>query len=319
MKDRFGREIEYLRISVTQSCNLKCIYCSPDGTRKGNDCASRLTPEEFGTIASAMARLGIRKVRITGGEPLTRPDICDIINLISEIPGIDDISMTTNGIYLAKYARSLKAAGLGRLNISLDSLREDRFRFITGCGKLEDVQKGIEIAVESGLLPLRINTVLIKGVNDDEIDDFISIARHDPVDVRFIELMPIGEFGEQNSDKIVYSSDIIASRPGLAPCVDSNPNQPARYYCMDGFKGRIGFISPMSHKFCNRCNRIRLTCDGRLKPCLGDNGEVSVIDVLRNNPSGLEAFLRTVVYEKPEGHNFERGFNSNRRMNAIGG
>lgn len=319
MLDKHGRKIEYLRVSVTQNCNLRCIYCMPHKANEDDSLCTRLTSKEFGTIIKTMAGHGIKKVRVTGGEPLTRLDICDIVKEIASIKGIEDISMTTNGINLYNMIGSLKQAGLKRLNISMDSLREDRFKYITGGGSLNNVLKGVEKALESGLTPLKINTVLVKGVNDDEVGDFISLARDRKIDVRFIELMPIGAFGEKNADRIVYNNDIIKSYPALTRCEDYNQGQPAVHYKMEGYKGKIGFISPMSHKFCDCCNRIRLTCDGRIKPCLGDNGEVSVIDVLRNRPQELDSFIKQAIYEKPEGHNFERSFSSARSMSMIGG
>lgn len=318
MRDRFGREIEYLRISITQNCNLKCLYCSPDGSG-AQKCIDKLSPDDFETIVRSMVKAGIRNVRITGGEPLTRSDVCEIIERISKIKGIEDISMTTNGINLDRMAEKLKAAGLKRLNISLDSLKKDRFEYITGGGKLDDTLKGIQKALSLGLNPIKINTVLIKGVNDDEIDDFIKLTKDSPLEVRFIELMPIGRFGEQNSDKIVYNSDIINARPELVFCEDNLRGAPANYYRIEGYKGKIGFISPMSHKFCSSCNRIRLTCDGKIKPCLGNNGEVDVTAVLKKNPEGLDEFIQKVIYEKPAGHNFESNFSSIRNMSMIGG
>lgn len=319
MLDKYGRKIEYLRISVTQNCNLKCLYCRPDGSDNEACCLNYLTPPEFERIVRAMADVGIHSVRITGGEPLVRKDICEIIERIAGIEGIKDISLTTNAIHLDKMAERLKAAGLNRLNISLDSLKADRFEYITGGGRLKDTLNGIDKALELGLEPVKINTVLIKGVNDDEIDDFIDLAKDKPLEVRFIELMPIGKFGEENSDKIIYNSEIIDRRKDLVFCEDTLIGSPARYYKIDGYMGKIGFISPMSHKFCNCCNRIRLTCDGKIKPCLGNNGEVDVTDILRNTPEKLGDFIRCVIFEKPRGHNFDKGFHSQRNMNRIGG
>lgn len=319
MQDMYGRKIEYMRISVTQKCNLKCIYCEPDCTPALKAACGILTPVEFGRVVEAASQLGIRHVRITGGEPLTRPDICEIIKNISVIPEINDISMTTNGIYLPKMAEKLRAAGLGRLNISLDSLKEDRFSYISGGGKLEAALEGIENSIKAGFTAIRINVVLIKGVNDDEIDDFIQLAADRPIDVRFIELMPIGRFGENNKGRIVLNSEIINSRPYLRKLENMEVGQPATYYSIEGFKGRIGFISPMSHKFCDRCNRIRLTCDGKIKPCLGDNGEVNILEILRKHPELLEKTIQEAIYHKPQGHSFEKGFSSSRNMNAIGG
>ncbi|MCR4435329.1 MAG: GTP 3',8-cyclase MoaA [Clostridiales bacterium] len=316
--DSHGRNIEYLRISVTQNCNLKCVYCSPGSGGVEDANCTVLTAKDYKTIVGIMAGLGIRKVRITGGEPLMRKDVCGIIAAISGIPGICDISLTTNGVYLDAMAQKLKEAGLMRLNISLDSLKEDRFEQITGANKLKSVLKGIDRAVSIGLLPVKINTVLIKGLNDSEIDDFIRLAKDAPVDVRFIELMPVGKFGEQNQDRAVNNSDIIASHPQLIPCEDEDVNQPARYFKIEGYRGRIGFISPMSHKFCNFCNRIRLTCDGKIKPCLGNNGETDIAGFL-GDARRLEAAIRKSIFEKPAGYSFGAGFVSKRNMGAIGG
>ncbi|HBF36785.1 MAG TPA: GTP 3',8-cyclase MoaA, partial [Firmicutes bacterium] len=275
--------------------------------------------EEFEKVVRSMAMLGIHKVRITGGEPLTRADVCQIIERISTIPGIQDISMTTNGIHLDKMAEKLKTAGLSRLNISLDSLKAVKFNYVTGGGKLADTLQGIEKALELGLTPVKINTVLIKGVNDDEIDDFIHLAKDKPLEVRFIELMPIGRFGEENSDKIVYNSEIIHARPELIFCEDSLKGHPATYYKIEGYQGKVGFISPMGHKFCSSCNRIRLTCDGKIKPCLGNNGEVDITNILRQNPDLLDAAVQKTIFEKPRCHHFETSFSSIRNMNMIGG
>jgi len=323
MKDRFGREIEYVRISITQNCNLKCIYCGTDASKSGTECdharATGFDPAEIKTVVAIMAGLGITKVRITGGEPLLRPDICEIIHGIASIKEIADLSVTTNGVSLHQMARELKKAGLKRINISLDSLQAERFRLITGGGNLGMVLDGIFQALDFGLLPVKINTVLVKGVNDDEIDDFIGFSKDYPVEIRFIELMPIGRFGEQNSEKIISNRDIIRSHPELVKWIANEPGGVAAYYQVAGFKGKIGFISPMSHQFCSRCNRIRLTCDGRIKPCLGDNGEVNLLNVLRNNPRKLKALIRQAIYQKPAGHHFLDGYQSVRNMKEIGG
>lgn len=319
MKDQFGREIEYLRISITQNCNLKCIYCSTGNPKPPYECENGLTPLEIRTIIKAMAGLGIKKIRITGGEPLTRVDICEIISGISRIRGIEDLSMTTNGVTLFQRAEELKKAGLKRINISLDSLREERFGRITGGGGLREVLDGIGKALEYGITPLKINTVLVKGINDDEIDDFIRFTFDNPVEVRFIELMPIGRFGEENPEKIVLNQDIINSHPELVRCEEDGRSGVATLYRVKGSQGRIGLISPLSHQFCHCCNRIRLTCDGRIKPCLGDNGEVNLLEILRNNPKGLREFIKRVIYQKPPGHNFPGGYRSERTMRTIGG
>lgn len=319
MIDRYGREIEYIRISVTDSCNLKCVYCWPGEENCAQKCSDSLMPEEFETIVRSLVKAGIKKVRLTGGEPLVRSDICEIVRRISGIPGVEDISMTTNGINLDRMIYKLKEAGLNRLNISLDSLRPERFRYITGGGEIKYTLKGIEKALELGMTPVKTNTVLMKGVNDDEIDDFIQLTEKNPLEVRFIELMPIGRFGEKNSDKVVVNAGIIADHPELLYCGKSENGSSASHYRIDGYKGKVGFISPVSHKFCSSCNRIRLTCDGKIRPCLGNNGEVDITEVLRNDKEDLDELIRKIIYEKPEGHHFESNFSSSRIMSRIGG
>ncbi|MBF7096969.1 GTP 3',8-cyclase MoaA [Alkalibacter mobilis] len=319
MIDVYGRTIEYLRISVTERCNLKCMYCDPDGENCIRQEERKLTPEQIEQITRSMARIGIKKVRVTGGEPLVRDDICDIVSRIAAIDGIQDVSMTTNGINLGKYAKDLKKAGLKRINISLDSLNEDRFKRITGGGVLQKTLNGIDKAIEAGLSPIKINTVLIKGVNDDEIDDFIELTKSKPLECRFIELMPIGDFGEKNSDKIVVNQDIISARPKLQYLEKTDKGAPAEYYKIPGYLGKVGFISPMSHKFCGDCNRIRLTSDGKIRPCLGNNGEIDIMDTLKNDPDSLDKLIEDIVYNKPGGHHFGEKYSSSRSMNRIGG
>ena len=332
MKDKFNRKIEYARISVTQKCNLSCVYCrphdkqessvsaqTPGGLACSELCSYELKPEEFEAVVRVMVGLGITKIRLTGGEPLVRSDICEIVKRIASIPGLSDLSMTTNGIYLYKYAKRLKEYGLNRINISIDSLKDNKFSEITGGGSLRNVLEGIEKAAELGFNPIKINTVLIKGVNDDEIDSFFALAKDKSLEVRFIELMPVGRFGELNTNKIVYNSDIISAHPELIPCENVYTNHPASYYTIDGYKGKIGFISPMSHKFCGSCNRIRLTSDGKIKPCLGDNGEVNIIDAIRTDREKLAQVVEEAVYMKPEGHSFHKKYSSLRNMNMIGG
>ncbi len=320
MRDRFEREIKYLRISITEKCNLKCIYCSPgDEEQCIDDSTKYLTPKEIEQIVRSMAKVGISKVRITGGEPLIRNDVCEIIERIANVPGIKDISLTTNGIKLDKMAVGLKAAGLNRLNVSLDSLKPDKFTYITGGGKLKNTLEGIEKSLELGLNPVKINTVLVRGVNDDEIESFIELTKEKPLEVRFIELMPIGKYGHENADKIIPNEEIINAHPEFVFDSKSNQGQPATYYTIDGYKGKVGFISPMSHKFCTTCNRIRLTSDGKIKPCLGNNGEIDLIETIQKHPEKLDELIQQTIYNKPQGHNFGEDFSSIRNMNRIGG
>ena len=313
MIDRCGRTIEYLRLSVIDRCNLRCVYCQPG---EGSSCGM-LTCGEILAIVREMANIGIRKVRITGGEPLVRKDLEQIVAGIAATPGIDDIPMTTNGIGLAPRLRNLLRAGITRLNISLDSLRADRYAEITKYGSFEDVWAGIEEAIALGV-NLKINVVLIRGVNDDEISDFIAIAKEKPVEVRFIELMPIGKYGQDNRDKVVAGVEILAAHPYLRQ-VGVGSSGVAELYTGDGFAGKVGLIRPVSHSFCDQCNRVRVTSDGKLKLCLGDNGEVDLMGVLHSEPEKLGDVIRQAVYNKPNGHHFEDEYCSLRNMRQIGG
>ncbi len=319
MRDRFGREIEYLRLSVTQKCNLNCIYCRPLEEVSGVKPCKELTADEMERIVVSMAKLGVKKVRITGGEPLIREDVCEIISRISNIPQIEALSMTTNGIHLEDRAEALKQAGLKSINISLDSLQSSRFEYITGGGRLPATLRGIEKAVNVGLDPVKINMLLIKGINEDEVGEFFHLAKDYPVEVRFIELMPIGSFGELNRNKIVSNTDIIAVHPELQAVTESLQNGPAKIFTIPGYKGKIGFISAMSHSFCESCNRIRLTCDGKIKPCLGSNGEFDITGILRDSPEKLDEIIEKIIFNKPKGHNFQEAFLSERGMDQIGG
>ena len=347
MLDHKGRKIEYVRLSVTQNCNLHCIYCNPaegeqkevncvgltsEGEQKEVNCSgltsereqkeancASLTSGEFELIVKSMAKLGINKVRITGGEPTLRPDLCEIISRIARVEGIKDISLTTNGIRLAGMAAELKEAGLHRINISLDSLEPQKFKYMTGGGDLNVVLKGIESALEVGFHPVKINVVLVKGVNDEEVLSFIKLAREHALDVRFIELMPIGSLGENNRDKIIYNSEILTNY-GAAWFPDTKmENGPAKNYRLEDFKGRIGLISPMSHQFCDSCNRIRVTCEGKIRPCLGNNGEVDIKDILNKTPEALDESIEKIIFNKPEGHHFGQNSTSLTGMKSIGG
>lgn len=317
MKDSFNRSIQYLRLSITERCDLKCKYCrEAEGLCPKQ---AELSAAEFERIARTAASLGVNKIRLTGGEPLLRRDAVEIIERLNNIPGIGEISMTTNAQHLRDRAAELKSAGLSRLNISLDSLNAERYHKLTGGGDLHETLSAIEKSINAGLTPLKLNVVLMRGVNDCEIDDFIALAKNTPVDVRFIELMPLGETDYTSSR--VYNSEILKERPWLKPLRKRYESQPSMDYAGEGFLGRVGFISPVSHKFCNTCNRIRVMSDGTLRPCLGDNLEVSLLPALK---SGRDDELRKIIYEairnKPAGHNFLcGGFVSQKSMSRIGG
>lgn len=312
MIDAHGRKIEYLRLSVTQRCNLKCLYCNPAEA----DGCELLNPGQIEKIVGIMAQLGIRKVRLTGGEPLMCSDLEDIVKRLAGINGIDDLPLTTNGVGLETRIRRLHEAGVSRFNISLDSLDKVKYVRITGVNGFESVMRAVNRALELNI-SVKLNAVLMRGVNDDEIDDFINLAKHNPLEVRFIELMPIGDYGESNQDQVMKSEEILASRPYLQ-YIGEGVGGVAELYKASDFKGIVGFISPISHKFCHTCNRIRLTAEGTIKPCLGDNDEVPLAPLL-NDESALYAAIENAIYTKPKGHCFDARYKSLRDMKRIGG
>lgn len=315
MIDQFGRNIDYLRLSVTERCTLRCAYCRADE----GICPKKeeLNTQEFLRIARTCAALGIRKVRVTGGEPLLRRDILEIVGGLAVIEGITEVDMTTNAQMLQGQAAALKQAGLQRINISLDSLDAGTFREMTG-GDLTAVLAGIEEALVAGLTPVRINAVLVRGKNDREVDDFIALTKDRPVDVRFIELMPIGSLGQDDSLR-VGSDALIAARPYLKPVPPLQPGQVSTDYTIDDHLGRVGFISPVSHKFCAACNRMRIMSDGTLRPCLGNNLEIPLKPYLSQDDARLTEAIRDAIFHKPAGHHFEQGFISQKNMSEIGG
>lgn len=340
MKDKFAREISYLRISITEKCNLRCTYCVGDAPAAaqadggdsaapapaqvdGGDSAAparsdgggELTLAEIVEITEAAAELGVRKVRITGGEPLVRPDVAEICERLHAIPGIEELTLTTNGIFLKDYAGKLKAAGVSRLNISLDTLKEEKYRQITRCGSLKDVLEGMKAARDAGLLPLKINVVLLKGFNDDEIVSFVELTRREPVEVRFIELMPIGA-GIGRAEQYLPGEEVLRKVPELTR--QGVSGVACLYRLADGL-GQVGLIRPVSSHFCAACNRIRLTSDGHLRPCLHSPEE---IDIRYLHGEALREAIRGAVLSKPMEHvDFTGGKVSKaaRNMNQIGG
>ncbi len=299
MKDRIGRKINYLRLSVTDLCNLRCRYCMPAEGIEKKEHEGILSYEALCEIVEEAAKMGIEKVRITGGEPLVRKGIVDFVRRVKSIPGISTLSMTTNAILLARYADELADAGLDRVNISLDSLHPMRYEAMTRGGHLEDALNGIEAAKKAGLTPVKINTVLIKGFNDDEIDRFIAFSR-DGVEVRFIELMPIGEAASWSVDRFLSGKALLDGREDLVAS-DSVGDGPARYYEKKDGTGRVGLIDPISDHFCATCNRIRLTADGRLKPCLHDNREINIAKAV-GDIEEIRWSLARAILDKPERH-----------------
>ncbi len=331
-RDDFGRAINYLRISVTDRCNLRCVYCMPAGGIQKTAHDAVLRYEELALVIRAAAELGICKVRLTGGEPLVRLGLVDFVAQIARVPGIDDLSMTTNGTLLARHAADLAAAGLRRVNISLDTLRPDRFRRVTRLGHLEDVIAGVEAAKAAGLVPIKFNTVVVRGLNDDEIVDLARRTRTDGWHVRFIELMPIGANVGWASDGIVPVAEMkhrIEEALGpLQPVHGPVGNGPARYYHLPSATGKsraagtLGFIGAQTEHFCPTCNRLRLTADGRLRPCLLSDAEIDLRGPLRAG-AGLEtvkAILAQAIRSKPARHHLGEALPPQARaMSEIGG
>jgi cyclic pyranopterin phosphate synthase len=324
LSDSFQRPINYLRISVTDRCNLRCIYCMPANGVKLMHHSDILTYEEIYSVVEAAAQLGISKVRITGGEPLVRSALPKLIRMLAQIDTVDDISLTTNGTLLGSYAAELKSAGLRRVNVSLDSLRPDKFEFITRGRRLDDVLEGIEVARSVGLNPVKINMVVMAGINDDELLDFASRTIDDRWHVRFIELMPVVSEGVTNQ-RAVLVDDMrkrLESLGELEPCLPTIGNGPAKYFRFSRAAGTIGFITPISEHFCFHCNRLRLTADGRLRPCLLSQDEIDLRQPLRSGMSlaGLKSLIAEAVARKPLRHHLAEGYvPQDRPFSQVGG
>ncbi|MFC1967594.1 GTP 3',8-cyclase MoaA [Chloroflexota bacterium] len=325
LSDSFQRPINYLRVSVTDRCNLRCVYCMPVDGVPLMPHEDILRYEEIHDIVEAASELGISKVRITGGEPLVRAGLSELIGMLAGIKTIDDISLTTNGILLARYAAELKTAGLRRVNVSLDTLQPEKFRQITRLGNLDDALTGIEAAKAAGLAPVKINVVVMRGVNDDEILDFASKTIGEGWHVRFIERMPSFSAEDTADVKFVSSNEILGSLVSLGemePCLVSIGNGPARYFRLPGAKGTIGFITPVSEHFCFQCNRLRLTADGKLRPCLLSEEEIDLREPLRGGASveEMKGLIKGVVELKPQGHHLAEGrVPQNRPFSGVGG
>ncbi|MFO8045471.1 MAG: GTP 3',8-cyclase MoaA [Halomonas sp.] len=324
--DDFGRRVRYVRISVTDRCDFRCVYCmSEEMTFLPR--AQVLTLEELALVARAFIELGVEKVRLTGGEPLVRRDIDQLVEQIGALPGLKDFAMTTNGASLPKFARRLREAGMTRLNISLDSLDPERFRQLTRTGDLARVIDGIRAAREAGFVRTKLNAVILKGRNDDEVIDLVDFARNEGLDISFIEEMPLGDVSDHRRDETYCSSDevqaLIETRYPLTPTTESTLG-PSRYFRMADSDTRVGFISPHSHNFCATCNRVRVTVEGRLLLCLGNEHSVDLRRVLRAHPGDIEALKRAIVAAmplKPERHHFTTDGDVHvvRFMNMTGG
>lgn len=324
MQDNLGRRIDYLRVSVTDRCNLRCLYCMPATGVPLVDRGSILTLEELGRLIEAGTLAGIRRVRFTGGEPLLRRGLAGLIRAVARLPAVADLSLTTNGLLLAELAGDLKAAGLSRVNVSLDSLRPERYAAITRGGDLSQVWRGIEAALASGLTPVKINAVLMRGINDDEVEDLARLTLERELHVRFIELMPIRYAAGWAPDHLVTAAAVkekLAAWGEWEPAKGLAGTGPARYFSLPGARGTVGFISALSDHFCGSCNRLRLTATGALRPCLYDGTEIDLRDLVRGGASleELAGVFRTAAAAKPSGHHLAGGWRDDRSMSQLGG
>jgi GTP 3',8-cyclase len=324
--DKFNRVVDYVRISVTDRCDFRCVYCMED-EMKFVPRAQLLTLEEINRIAQAFTELGVKKIRITGGEPLIRRNVVKLFEDIGQLSGLDELVLTTNGSQLTKLAQPLKDAGVKRINISLDSLDAEKFKRITRVGELDNVLAGIDAALAVGFEKIKINAVILKNRNDDEVIDLVRYASDRDMDISFIEEMPLGIIGSHDRAEAYYSSDEIKSDLEqafeLVPTTETT-NGPSRYYKVTETNTRVGFISPHSHNFCDDCNRVRLTCEGRLLLCLGQEHSVDLRKTLRAYPEDnekLKQAIRDSMSIKPKGHEFDLNEKPVifRHMNVTGG
>ncbi len=324
--DRFGRHVTYVRISVTDRCDFRCVYCMSEDTAFLPR-ARILTLEELAMVGRAFSELGVSKIRITGGEPLVRKNVLWLFRELGGLPGLGELVMTTNGSQLERLAVELRATGMGRINVSLDSLRPERFRRITRVGDLEQVLRGIRAAQAAGFPRIKLNAVILKHRNHDEVVDLARFAMDNGMDITYIEEMPLGVIGDHDRAEAYYSSDQIradlARRFELIATTETTGG-PSKYYRAAGSPSRIGFISPHSHNFCGDCNRVRVTAEGRLLLCLGQEHSVDLRHVLRAHPGDLERLKETIVKAmeiKPQGHEFNLRARPVilRHMNATGG
>lgn len=325
LSDGFGRKIEYLRLSITDRCDFRCIYCMSE-----DPCFLEreqvLSLEELAFIGRAFTELGVSKIRLTGGEPLVRSDCDRLVTQLAALPGLKDLSMTSNGSRLAKLAPALKAAGLNRLNISLDTLKSELFTTLTRNGKLERVLKGIDAAKAAGFDRIKINAVILKGRNENEIIDLLEYCRQKQLDIAFIEEMPLGVMEERSLPRHMSSSDVreIINQRWPLSLSSKRTGGPARYYSMADSPIHIGFISPHSHNFCHECNRVRVTAEGRLLLCLGNEYSLDLKQIIRSHPGDIDV-LKQVIFEaiqrKPKEHHFDdpNQVQILRFMNSTGG
>ncbi len=308
LSDPFDRRIEYVRLSVTDRCDLRCFYCMPQGFRDFETPEHWLTFDEIERVMRVFGEMGVRRVRLTGGEPLVRKNLPELASRLAALPGIEDLSLSTNAVQLHKHAAALHAAGVSRLNVSLDSLDPERFRAITGGGRLDKVLKGLTAAREAGFAPVKINMVVMRGVNDAEVEAMVDFCIEQGFTLRFIETMPMGETGKDASGRFVDLREVRERLERRFELVDAvmPGGGPARYVRVAGSDLRIGFITPISQHFCDTCNRVRLSVDGTLYLCLGQDHSYPLREILRDGAGDdeLRAHLLAAIARKPENHEF---------------
>jgi cyclic pyranopterin phosphate synthase len=323
--DAYGRQMTYLRISLTDRCNFRCVYCMPATGMKFQPREEVLTDEELLRLVGLFARSGFTKLRLTGGEPTIRPHVESLIREMKSFPGIEEISMTTNGLLLPRMAAGLREAGLDRINVSIDTLDPVRFKLMTRGGRLDLVLDGIREAERVGIGPIKLNTVVVRGQNEQEVVEMAALSIDNPWEVRFLEIMPMEGVGTVYDECLVTTEETKARLEyhyGPLRPVDSNPSDPARLWQLPGARGTIGFISPVSEPFCQFCNRVRLTADGKLRLCLLRNDEIDFREEMRNGATDEDLLrrLRAGIWRKPWGHGLAEGdLNIGRGMSQIGG
>ena len=323
LRDQFGRSIEYLRISVTDRCNFRCVYCMPEQGLPWLPKSDILSYEEITEVVRQLAPLGLRRIRITGGEPTIRPALDTLIAQLHALGTVEDIALSTNGVRLPELATTLRAAGLDRVNMSVDSLRPERIASIARRNLGFDPIAAARAAEAAGLLPIKLNVVVMRGINDDEVEDFARLTLAHPWHVRFIELMPVGDLRELTWEHVVPSDEILERVAAIAPLEPvagpARGNGPAAYHRLAGAAGSVGVITPMTHTYCGSCNRVRLTADGRLRTCLYGDHEVNLRDALRAGEP-LEPLFRRALAEKPQAHDLlQMKVGGLRALSQVGG
>ena len=323
LKDQFGRSIQYLRISVTDRCNFRCVYCMPLEGLPWLPKDEILSYEEITEVVRQLSPLGLRRIRLTGGEPTIRPDLEKLIGMLRSIENVEDIALSTNGVRLPQLASVYRAAGLDRVNMSADSLRPDRIASIARRRVPFDPVEAALSATAAGLDPVKINCVVMRGVNDDEVEDFARLTLDHPWHVRFIELMPVGEMQNLTWDHVVPSGEVLDRVARIGELAESSGpergNGPAKYYRLAGARGTVGVITPMTHTYCGTCNRVRLTADGRLRTCLYGDHEVNLREPLRRGEP-LDGYFRKALDEKPREHNLlQMKVGGLRALSQVGG